>query len=160
MIDTQKIESFKVWLQDRGCEILPNTNEYEVIRWRGREVGVIYSSGRTSNSYTSKAWDCFVKAKQWDGAPIKVGRKGSYMKEKEKLILRDGTRCFYCDGEMNEDITLEHLIAISSGGKNELSNMVLAHEKCNHDVRNKPISEKVKIAIANRVSKQIAIPQF
>lgn len=53
---------------------------------------------------------------------------------------------------MGDDITVEHLIALSCGGKNDLSNMVLAHQKCNQEVRNLPISEKVKVAIKNRIN--------
>lgn len=36
---------------------------------------------------------------------------------------------------MGDDITVEHLIALSCGGKNDLSNMVLAHQKCNQEVQ-------------------------
>ena len=53
---------------------------------------------------------------------------------------------------MGDDITVEHLIALSCGGKNDLSNMVLAHQKCNQAVLNLPISEKVKVAIKNRIN--------
>ena len=68
------------------------------------------------------------------------------------MIERDGTCCFYCGNEMGDDITVEHLIALSCGGKNDLSNMVLAHQKCNQEVRNLPISEKIKVAIKNRIN--------
>jgi hypothetical protein len=147
----ENINGFKQWLQDRGCDILPPTNEYEAIRFKGKSVGIIYKTGKTSNQYTQNAIYCFKNNKKWDGQPIKTGRKSTYKKEKEKLILRDGTSCFYCGKEMNDDITLEHLIALSSGGKNELSNMVLCHESCNQAVKNKPIGYKVNIAIKNRV---------
>lgn len=151
MINIQKIESLKKWLQDRGCEILPNTNEFEVLRFKGKETGVYYSSGKTSNKYAEHAYICFLTNKKWNGGPVNVGRNPNYKKEKISLLERDGTCCFLCNKELGEDITIEHLIPLSSGGKNHLSNMVLMHEKCNKQVGNLPIVEKVKLAIINRL---------
>ena len=146
------IEKFEKWLKDMGAEILPATNIYEALRFQGSEIGVVYKTGKVANPYTAHAIDCFERKKEWNGKPINVGRNGSYRKEKEKLLKRDGCNCFYCGLPLGEDITLEHLIALSSGGKNTLANEVLAHEKCNWKVRNLPINEKINIAITNRVS--------
>lgn len=145
------IEKFKYWLTDRGCEILPSTNQYEKLRFKGKEVGVIYTTGKTNGDFANKAIYAFNNGKKWDGSPIKTGRYSNYKKEKASLLERDGTCCFYCGLEMGEDITIEHLIALSCGGKNNLSNMVLAHKKCNEDVKNLPISDKVKLAINMRI---------
>lgn len=144
------IEKFKKWLTQMGVEVLPVTNQYEALRFKGREVGVYYKSGKVANSYTAEAIKCFRQKKKWNGKPINVGRKNTYRKEKAKLIERDGTDCFLCGKPLEEDITLEHLIALSSGGKNNLSNMVLMHEKCNQEVSNAPINEKVNLAITYR----------
>jgi hypothetical protein len=144
------IDNFKDWLILQGAEILPKTNEYESLRFKGKEVGVVYTSGKTSNNYTLNAVTCFLRKKKWNGKPINVGRKPGYYKEKVKLIERDGTKCFYCDVEMEEDITLEHLIPLVSGGKNTLSNMVLCHEKCNQEAGILTIIEKVRMAISKR----------
>ncbi len=154
MNDKDQIEKFKKWLVCRGVEIMPTTNEYESLRFKGREVGVLYKSGKTNNAFTAMAITCFIRNKKWDGAPINIGRKQSYKSEKAKLLNRDGSDCFYCDLPMNDDITLEHLIALSSGGKNALSNMVLCHEACNLKMNNLPISEKVRFAITNRIKNQ------
>ena len=143
-------DKFKKWLQDRGCEILPITNQYEAIRWKGKETGVIYTSGRTSGSYATNARKCYKQGLKWDGGPISTGRKTNYKKQKKKLIERDGSCCFYCGLELGEDITLEHLQSLSSGGSNSLGNMVLSHEKCNQEAGNKTIVEKVKIALYKR----------
>ena len=142
---------FKNWLVNHGCEILPVTNEYESLRWKGKKVGVIYHSGKNSGSYAWGAIEAYVKRKKWDGGPVTTGRYNHYVKEKKLLLERDGSRCFFCGLEMEDDITLEHLIALSRGGKNNLSNMVLAHEECNWKTSRLNISEKVNIAIKNRV---------
>jgi len=150
MIDLDKFEK---WLKYRGAEIIPPSNEYEVLRFKGREVGIIYKSGKTGNNYTVHAIECFKNNKKWWGKPKQVGRKSNYQKEKKLLLERDGRKCFYCGKIMQlKDITLEHLIPLSSGGRNMLSNMVLAHEKCNSDVGNLPLNQKVEIAIKNRAN--------
>jgi len=146
-----ELKKFTNWLLGRGAEILPLTNEYEALRFKGKEVGVIYKTGKTSGSYATKAIKCYIKNKKWDGGPVNVGRKSNYKKEKIELLKRDGRHCFYCGLPLEDDISLEHLISLSSGGKNTISNMVLCHEKCNQEVKNLPISKKVKFAIKNRM---------
>lgn len=151
MVDLEKLQR---WLMDRGAEILPPTNEYEALRFKGREVGVIYTSGKVSGNYVNHTIECFRKNKKWWGKPKSEPRKTSYQKEKKALINRDGTICFYCGLEMNDDITIEHLISLSSGGKNTYANMVLCHYECNNTVGNLPLNEKVKIAINNRIKNE------
>ena len=45
---------FDQWLRNNGCEVLPTTNQYEVIRWKGKQVGIIYSTGKTNSAYAAK----------------------------------------------------------------------------------------------------------
>jgi len=146
------LTKFEKWLVSMGAEILPKTNEFEAIRFKGSKVGVLYKSGKVSNPYTEDAISCFKKNKKWNGKPVNVGRQNNYKKEKEKLIERDGTNCFLCGKPLLDDITLEHLIALSSGGKNNLSNMVLMHQSCNSEVSNIPINQKINIAIKYRTN--------
>lgn len=145
------IEKFKNWLESYGCEILPPTNEFESIRWRGKEVGVLYSSGKSSNGYAKLAYLSFCRKEKWDGGPVKVGRQNTYVKKKKQLLERDGSKCFLCDKELGEDITVDHLIPLVAGGANELSNMVLMHEECNNLCGCMPLINKVRIAVNNRL---------
>lgn len=148
------IEKFTNWLTDRGAEILPLTNDYELLRFKGRETGILYKSGKTGNAYTIHTIECYKNNKKWWGKPIQVGRKQNYQKEKQNILKRDGRACFYCGKLMiSKDITLEHLIPLSMGGKNELSNMVLCHEDCNNEVGNMPVYKKVDLAIKKRVER-------
>lgn len=144
-------DKFKKWLIQRGAEILPNSTEYELLRFKGKEIGVVYKSGKTSNDYTKKAIIAFNNNKRWDGKPYKVGRKKTYKKEKIAIQKRDGSNCFYCNKPLENDITLEHLISLVQGGKNTLGNMVLAHQECNNDAGNLTVVQKVNIAIKNRL---------
>ena len=142
---------FCLWLQQNGAEILPVSNQYEEIRFKGSEIGVKYKSGKYSNDYAKNAFYCYSNGKKWDGRPINVGRKNTYVKEKKEIIKRDGTTCFYCGRLLKDDITLEHLIPLTAGGLNNLSNMVLAHENCNSKMNHKPLVEKVNYALKTRV---------
>ena len=149
MLDGKQRTRFKSWLIQQGGEVLPVTNEHEAIRFKGRQTGVLYKSGKVSNEYAREAILAFCQNKKWKGSPIKMKRK-NYKRQKSFLLERDGDCCFFCGNELGDDITVEHLISLSSGGKNTLSNMVLAHEACNQQVSNKPIFEKVQIAINQR----------
>lgn len=150
-MNTNNLNKFKDWLLSYGVEILPATNEFEELRFKGKHTGVLYTSGKTSNQYTIDAIHCFMKDKKWDGAPIKYGRNTSYKKEKRSLLERDGSKCFYCAGELEDDMTLEHLLALNNGGRNILGNMVLCHKRCNQEAGTLTIYEKVNLAIKKRM---------
>lgn len=148
-------DKFKNWLKQNGAEILPCTNEYEEVRFKGSEVGVMYKSGKFSNKYAEKAYNCFILKNKWDGRPLNIGRSNSYKKQKRELLIRDGKCCFYCGKPLLDDITLEHLIPLTAGGLNLLSNMVLAHEYCNSIMGFEALSDKVNYALKMRMEKLI-----
>ena len=145
------ISKFENWIIQQGGEILPCTNDYELIRFKGKQTGIIYKSNKVGNIYTARTLGNFLKGEKWGGQPISTGRENSYRKYKLRLIERDGRACFYCGKLMNTDISLEHLIPLTAGGQNNLANMVLAHEKCNQKYGALPISKKVSCAIKYRV---------
>ena len=149
-----KIASFKNWLINQGCEILPVSNEHESLRFKGQNVGVVYKSGKTSSNYVDRAIRCYKTASSWDGRPISTGRKTSYKKRKEDLLRRDGGNCFYCGEPLKNDITLEHLQSLTSGGKDTIGNSVLCHEECNHKAGAMTVVEKVSMAIKMRSEKK------
>lgn len=59
-----------------------------------------------------------------------------------RLIIRDGSDCWYCAQPLGNDITKEHLIPKSDGGANTQENLVLAHERCNQMAGNMPLPMK------------------
>src|SRR6478609_1200626 len=141
---------FKTWLQQNGAEILPVTNEFEEIRFKGSEIGVRYKSGKYSNEYARNAYYCYSNGHKWEGRPVSFGTQPHYKKEKKAILKRDGTACFYCGELLGDDITVEHLISLVSGGSNTLGNMVLAHESCNNSAGNKHVVEKIGLALKLR----------
>lgn len=62
-----------------------------------------------------------------------------------KLLHRDGDRCFYCNRKLNDDMTVEHLLSRSKGGREHLDNLVLSHFECNREASNRSIMEKIKM---------------
>jgi hypothetical protein len=61
------LRKFKLWLESNGGTMLPKTNYFELVRFKGAEIGVIYTSGKFSGEYARNTLDCFNKGKKWDG---------------------------------------------------------------------------------------------
>lgn len=56
--------------------------------------------------------------------------------------MRDGYRCMYCGEQFTLDqLTLDHVIPISRGGKDTWSNVVTACKSCNHKKGNHYLEE-------------------
>ncbi len=52
---------------------------------------------------------------------------------------RDGHMCLYCGA--TDDLTLDHVVALSNGGAHSESNLVVACRSCNGGKRDKPLME-------------------
>lgn len=48
-----------------------------------------------------------------------------------KLYSRDGRQCHYCGRHQRRGMHVEHVIPVSRGGTNDMSNLVLACAECN-----------------------------
>ena len=52
--------------------------------------------------------------------------------EKTYIYERDGRKCFYCKKDLKyRQVTLDHYLPKSKGGKEEIYNLVLCCRKCN-----------------------------
>lgn len=149
MLTQKEIPKFKSWLVSQGAEILPQTNEFEVIRFRCRiGTGVVYRNSKGKHSVSgplvSDAYDAYKSCSKWVGKGKPTKRlQGS--KKKRELLDRDGDQCFYCGFPLGSDITLEHLVAVNQGGPDRIENMVLAHERCNQEAGNLSVMDKVRL---------------
>lgn len=61
------------------------------------------------------------------------------LRQTERLLLRDGNLCHYCDEKMlyretdtQQSVSREHVVPRSFGGPNSDDNMVLCHRECNN----------------------------
>ncbi len=53
-------------------------------------------------------------------------------KDKIYIFIRDNKKCFYCGKRLNfRQITLDHYLPLSKGGKDEIFNLVTCCKKCN-----------------------------
>ena len=63
---------------------------------------------------------------------------------------RDGNSCFYTGSTLTlENSSIEHLIPLSKGGKNNMDNLVLCLKEENEKMANLPLIDKVKYKIEN-----------
>lgn len=145
IVDINRLDKFENWLRNKGCVILPVTNAHEALRFKGSEVGAVYKTGSVSGDYTKNAYHCYLNNIQWHGSPIKTARSNKDRKDKLALIKRDGNKCMLCGHKMVTSMTVEHLVELSQGGSDDLSNKVLLHADCNHSLQGKSIAEKVNI---------------
>lgn len=143
--DTVNVPKFKKFLTDSGAVVLDPTNEWELVRFRtSNGVSVIYENKKGQQTFTNeagKAFDAFDEGKKWKA----VNRKRRTLRAKKAVLAtRDGRKCFF-DGQPYEldDLTIEHLLNVSHGGTDHMSNLALACDDCNTAVGNMAITQKM-----------------
>ena len=78
---------------------------------------------------------------------------------KEYLLTKWDRKCSYC-GVKNVPFEIEHIVPLSKGGSNRVSNLCLSCHSCNQAKGNKPVEEflKKKPAVLKRVLAQAKSP--
>lgn len=156
-IDKKLAAKLQSFLEKGGAQILDPTNPWELARFRTDDgISVIYQNRKGGVSYSNEhahnAYTAFNDDKKWSATKQKDRIKRKTVEE--LLVERDGATCFFCGTTdftaTNGKPTLEHLLSISEGGNNHLSNLVLACETCNKAAGSLPIIEKVKLRESNR----------
>ena len=143
------------YLDSIGVEQVERTNQWESARFIANNiVCVIYKNKKGnfsfSNEQSEKIYNAYLSGKKINVQDLK--RKSLGQKFKEKLFERDGDKCFYSNKIMSyEEATIEHLIPLSKGGKNNIDNLVLCLEYENQKMADKPLVEKInyKIEVLN-----------
>jgi HNH endonuclease len=62
---------------------------------------------------------------------MRVSRKSIPLAVRDAVVLRDRGRCRYC-GHRARPIHLDHVVPVSKGGGDEISNLVVACVSCNY----------------------------
>lgn len=149
----KQLDSFKNWLSERGAEVLEPTNEYEVVRFKtGKGTSVIYRKKIASSavSFIGDAETAWVQFKtpvsSWRAVPrtkrVNLVDRVEYV----TIRKRDGDNCFFCDGFVPHDAgTIEHLVSLTHGGPQHISNKYLAHRICNANAGHLSAVEKIRI---------------
>ena len=65
------------------------------------------------------------------------------------VMARDGYRCQYCGSDKKSDLTIDHIIPTSRGGKNTWTNMTTACFKCNTTKDSRTLAE-AKMTLINK----------
>lgn len=143
---------FDKYLDLIGAERGDKTNnEWELARFIANDIiCVIYENKKGnisfSNDTAKKVYDNWQKGIRINVQSIR--RKSLTYKFKKKLFERDGNKCFYSNDKMTfEEATIEHLISLAKGGKNNLDNLVLCLEKHNKLMADQPLIKKINYKI-------------
>jgi len=144
---------FKSWLIERGSAEVGTTNPYEAARYLTDEgIGIVYtnSSGNITSwmNGADRAFVAFRTGKEWR-AVEKVKRGTSKTRrEFRTLAERDGPNCIYCGAGLSVDTaTTEHIVPLSAGGPDHLSNRALACRECNQRMGSLPAAQKIAAAV-------------
>ena len=154
-----KIKNIKDYLDKIGANLVENSNNsYEVARFVvNDEICVIYQDKKGAfsgnNAIANKVITSFHEKKLIN---IQEEKRKPNLKSKfyKKLLERDGNLCFYSCKELTEEnSSIEHLIPLSKGGKNNLDNLVLCLKEENQKMANSTLISKIKYKINNDKSK-------
>jgi len=154
----KKVTSFRAWLTSAGAEVLEPTNEWEMVRFRsGGETSIIYRNAAGGVKYTGAAdaaYKAFAGNKPWRALPATQRKRSSPMIR--AIRKRDGDLCFFCHEVVSEETeSAEHLVSVTHGGPNHISNMFLAHKVCNAKAGHLSAPEKVKLSIKVALKRKI-----
>lgn len=156
IISEQEFDYFKKWIVENGGRILEIKSEKEIFRFKGTEEGCYFNFESNGDTYEvfKKSLEDFRYGLLWRYTPKGFKKsRGVPRSIRTQAIKRDGTKCFYCNKEMGDDVTGEHLIPESQGGKRGLPFIVLAHQKCNQEAGTKTLIEKIDIRVKNLLKK-------
>lgn len=147
---TAKLPQFRRWLTERGAEVLEPTNEWEVVRFRaGGDTCVIYRNKSHNLTYAGKAAEAahaFFGGKPWRA--VAAGVRRSTSPAMRTIRKRDGDDCFACGFVVSlEEESIDHLVEVTAGGPNHLSNLVLMHIVCNQASAGMSAPEKVRMHV-------------
>jgi len=139
---------FSAWLRNEGAVVQETTNAYEVMRYAVEIAGkkrtfVVYRNAKGQMTVPPETVEHYLAFKDNRHLIRKTTRVKSQAL-REKLLERDGDRCWFCGGRMKlEQMSLEHLVPKSRLGPDNLYNTVLVHRSCNLRLGDKSVAEKV-----------------
>lgn len=149
MRDSSEIKEFKDWLISCGALVDNPTSEWELLRVRTCDgTFVVYQNAKGKQTWpdgVSTYWKSWESKQNLSLNPDLKSRV-SLRHLIGRISERDGLECWFCEYSFldtkSSEITIEHLVALSHGGPNHDSNIVLACRDCNQEVGNKPVAEK------------------
>ena len=158
----ERLVSFKDWLAKAGAELLASTNEWEVLRFRdGDTTSIVYKNAKGRATFTGTAldaWNAYKTGAKWRCAVRRTKREHKNARDRSMVTIRkrDGDLCFFCAQLVAEDEeSVEHLVDLTYGGPNHISNKFLAHIDCNNAAVGLSAPEKIARYAAARMPKEV-----
>lgn len=154
-----ELENFDQYLDKIGAHRVELKREWEISRFKANgQTCVIYQNAKKKISFSSplaeKVYESFKLGNMINIQTEK--RKSLRQKFMKKLLERDGNFCFYTGRIMpEENMTIEHLIPLCRGGKNNIENLVLCLKIENQKMGDKPLIEKIEYKIKNLQSENL-----
>ena len=147
----KKSQQIKTWLTERGAEVLKPTNDYELLRFRTANcTSVVYVNKADHLSYVGEAFTAltsYLTGGDWRAETANARKKKSSVVMRS-IRARDGDLCFFCQVHVHQhEESVEHLVPITAGGPNHISNLFLAHRECNDRAGSMSAAEKIKIHV-------------
>lgn len=149
------VPDFKIWLSQHGAEVLEPTNEWELVRFKtGKGTSVIYRRKHDflACSFIGDALTAYKAYKtggihsKWRAIPRTNRVLNRSSVDCITIRKRDGDNCFFCDCYVKQgNETVEHLVCLTHGGPQHISNKYLAHKDCNALAGHKSAVEKIEI---------------
>lgn len=151
-MDQINLVKFISWISARGANIIPSTNEWEVLRFQTEQgVAIIHKNRNRKLSFNAQAENAFLayfSNQPWRAFPA-GGRPNKFLSNlKTQLASRDGWTCCYCQTALDETTaTLEHFLSLTHGGTNHVANLGLSCQPCNQAAGNLPVRQKLTLAL-------------
>lgn len=149
-VNGDRFPEFSDWLRRQGADVLSPSNCFEKLRFRAKgQVYIVYQDKYENMShipvFVDECWKAFVS-----GGSVNMGitkhSRTTAGRRKMALFQRDGDKCFFCSKPMTfEEASVEHLVPVRRGGPTNMDNLVLAHVKCNKEIDDMPLIEKIKV---------------
>jgi 5-methylcytosine-specific restriction endonuclease McrA len=124
--EAKSIDQFEI---DRRCKKSERTNRCKACKAK--------DNSRYRATLAGKIVKAFHGAKR---RAAKAGVEDTLTIEQLRSVVEffDGI-CPYCNSEIEGTLTIDHIIAMSLGGKNEAGNIAIAHSSCNRRKGNLPL---------------------
>lgn len=97
-----------------------------------------------------------IRLRTYRRVPIRV-----QVCSRKNIYVRDGHRCQYCGHRQESaDLTLDHVVPSSRGGRNEWANLVAACKRCNHRKADRTPEEAGMPLLRRPLPQTIHTPRF
>ena len=71
-----------------------------------------------------------IKKQKRYGASAMLSNPDKKRVKRNQLLSKQNGACAWCDQQLKQDITIDHILRLADGGKGNIENLQLLHHKC------------------------------